>query len=309
MTVPVTVIGGYLGAGKTTLINQLLRQADGRRIAVLVNEFGALPIDEDLIVAQDGDVIAIAGGCVCCAFGDNLVGTLGDMAKRAPQPDAILIEASGVAIPASIASVMSLVMGVELAGLIVLADAETIEARAQDKYIGDTIHRQLQGADIVILTKTDLVSADQQKRVMTWAQAAAPGAEVIASADLGAAAVLGGSAFEPDAAAALTDHSAQYKSIAFQQVAPVDAHVLGQTLSDEAMGLVRAKGFCKCADGTLQTVQVVGRRWSVAQATKSQAPGLVCIGVTDRFATDALTQAMKRLGFLPSEDARKLAEG
>ena len=69
--IPVSIIGGYLGAGKTTLVNQILRQADGVKLAILVNEFGALPIDEDLIEAQDDELISIAGGCICCSFGSG----------------------------------------------------------------------------------------------------------------------------------------------------------------------------------------------------------------------------------------------
>ncbi len=72
-SLPVTVIGGYLGAGKTTLINHLLRQAGGMRLAVLVNDFGELPIDADLIESQDGDIISITGGCMCCAYGSDLM--------------------------------------------------------------------------------------------------------------------------------------------------------------------------------------------------------------------------------------------
>ena len=82
---PVTVIGGYLGAGKTTLVNHLLRNADGLRIAVLVNEFGTLPIDADLIEAQDDNVIAIAGGCVCCSYGNDLVMAMIELARMEPR--------------------------------------------------------------------------------------------------------------------------------------------------------------------------------------------------------------------------------
>ena len=74
----VITIGGYLGSGKTTLLNNLLRRADGRRLAVLVNEFGELPIDEDLIVAEDENMISIAGGCICCSFGNDLIGALNE---------------------------------------------------------------------------------------------------------------------------------------------------------------------------------------------------------------------------------------
>ncbi len=87
----VTVIGGYLGSGKTTLVNHLLRHADGLRLAVLVNEFGELAIDADLIEATGDDIIAIAGGCVCCSFGSDLTAALVDMAAMQPRPDHVLI--------------------------------------------------------------------------------------------------------------------------------------------------------------------------------------------------------------------------
>ena len=99
MGIPVSVIGGYLGAGKTTLVNHLLRNANGRKLAVLVNEFGELPIDADLIEADDGDMISIAGGCICCSYGSDLVGALMELPERMPNMDGMLIEASGVALP------------------------------------------------------------------------------------------------------------------------------------------------------------------------------------------------------------------
>ena len=109
--VPVTVIGGYLGAGKTTLINHLLRTANGVRLAVLVNEFGALSIDEDLMEAEDGNIISIPGGCICCSFGDDLSAALMDICAFKPPPDHILIEASGVAIPAVIDNSLTVLAG------------------------------------------------------------------------------------------------------------------------------------------------------------------------------------------------------
>ncbi|MFB0941699.1 MAG: GTP-binding protein [Paracoccaceae bacterium] len=109
--VPVTVIGGYLRAGKITLINHLLRTANGVRLAVLVNEFGALSIDEDLIEAEDGNIISIAGGCICCSFGDDLSAALMDICAFKPPPDHILIEASGVAIPAVIDNSLTVLAG------------------------------------------------------------------------------------------------------------------------------------------------------------------------------------------------------
>ena len=99
--IPVTVIGGYLGAGNTTLVNHLLREREGRRIAVLVNDFGELSIDHDLIESKDGNVMRLAGGCVCicCSFGSDLVAALMVMPDMLPRPEHILIETSGVALP------------------------------------------------------------------------------------------------------------------------------------------------------------------------------------------------------------------
>ena len=83
---PVILVSGYLGAGKTTLINNLLREPNGKRLAVLVNEFGELAIDEDLIEAKNDNLISISGGCICCSFGDDLSGALSDLAKFCQHP-------------------------------------------------------------------------------------------------------------------------------------------------------------------------------------------------------------------------------
>ena len=135
----VTVVGGYLGAGKTTLVNHLLRNADGLRLAVLVNEFGELPIDADLIEAEDDKIISIAGGCVCCSYGNDLMLALMDLAKMKPRPDHVLLESSGVAIPGSIAASIGLLADFSADGVVILADAETIRKNAADRYVGDTV--------------------------------------------------------------------------------------------------------------------------------------------------------------------------
>src|SRR6202000_498817 len=128
--IPVTLIGGYLGAGKTTLGNHLLRHGHGRRLAVLVNEFGELPVDADLIEARDGNLLSISGGCICCSFGSDLLAALMQMKNPANSIDPLLIETSGVALPQSIVQSLTLLPDLALDGVIVVADAETIEARA-----------------------------------------------------------------------------------------------------------------------------------------------------------------------------------
>lgn len=93
MSIPVTILGGFLGAGKTTAVNHLLRRATGR-IGVLVNDFGAINVDAALIEAREGDVLALSNGCVCCALGPDLGESLARLAGRVPAPDRIVVEAS-----------------------------------------------------------------------------------------------------------------------------------------------------------------------------------------------------------------------
>jgi G3E family GTPase len=176
---PVVLIAGYLGAGKTTLVNHLLRQAQGRRIAVLVNDFGSINIDAELIAANaDADcsagVLSLAGGCLCCSFGDDLVGTLGTLAQRTPPPDVCLIELSGVALPAGVVRTARLSPAVDVVGTLVLADAEHIERQAADRYVGDTVMQQLQQADWLLLNKPDLVAAAALQATAAWLQRVVP---------------------------------------------------------------------------------------------------------------------------------------
>ena len=153
--IPVAVIGGYLGAGKTTLINHLLATTS-ERIAVLVNDLGAINIDADLIIGADGATIELANGCICCSLADGFVSALDKVHDRAIRPDRVVIEGSGVADTAAVAAYAHR-PGFRLDATVVLADAERVESSLRDPYVGDTVRAQLTGADIVVLTKTDLV--------------------------------------------------------------------------------------------------------------------------------------------------------
>src|SRR5690606_2876151 len=103
--IPLTVLSGFLGSGKTTLLNNLLATTSGRRIAVLVNDFGPINIDARLISRHDGQTISLTNGCICCSIGSGLDAALIDVLERKPQPDWIVIEASGVSDPGRIADV------------------------------------------------------------------------------------------------------------------------------------------------------------------------------------------------------------
>lgn len=277
---PVTLIGGYLGAGKTTLVNHVLRQATPRRLAVLVNEFGELPIDADLIEAQDGDIISLSGGCVCCSYGNDLVSALMDVLALDPAPEHILLEASGVAIPGAIASSLTLLGEVSLDGIVVLADAETVRQRADDKYMGDTVARQLADADLVFLNKADLVSAARLAATRDWLIGQAPRAVVVETrhAQAPVSAVLRGFEPHPGAEGAHPGHADDcFQTARLALDGPLDPHELAQQLIDDDPHLLRAKGFVVDLQGRLQTLQIVGKRVAVSAAPARAQPGLVTI--------------------------------
>ena len=295
---PVTVIGGYLGAGKTTLVNHLLRQADGLRLAVLVNEFGALPIDADLIEAQDDNVISIAGGCVCCSYGNDLVMALIDLANMTPRPEHVLLEASGVAIPGAIANTVDLLADYTIDGVLVLTDAETVRARAEDRYMGDTIERQLVDADIILLNKTDLVPENSARHTADWLEQKTAGARVIstAHANLPIATVLHSSlGRERSTTDALLHKSDLFETLSITLEEPADPRELARRLADPALGLVRAKGFVTTGEGHRAAIHVVGNRWNVAPASaNARSAGIVCIGPKPSFNRVGIEEAIAR---------------
>jgi G3E family GTPase len=141
--IPLTVIGGYLGAGKTTLINHLLREAGGRQLTVLVNDFGELEIDAALIEARHGDTISLSNGCICCAVGDRLVSALMQIGRRARPPDQLVIETSGIADPRRVAQIGTAGRRFALHGIVVVVDPLEARARLADPYVGETVRRQL----------------------------------------------------------------------------------------------------------------------------------------------------------------------
>ena len=281
MTLPITLIGGYLGAGKTTLVNHLLRHADGLRLAVLVNEFGELPIDIDLIESQNENVISIAGGCVCCSYGNDLTLELMNLAELNPSPDHVLLETSGVALPGAIAASISLLQGYALDSIAVLTDGETIQEQAADTYIGDTIHRQLNDADIVIMNKADLVPDAQCDLTIDWLKGQALGAQIItASHGVVPPEILLQSFLSRDRSGS-PDHIHQsdiFETISIKAEKPVDAEALAKGLADAELNLVRAKGFVETINGEKMTIQIVARRWALSPAPTGVSTGMVAIG-------------------------------
>ena len=276
---PVTIIGGYLGAGKTTLVNHLLRHADGLKLAVLVNEFGALPIDEDLIEAQDDTMISIAGGCVCCSYGNDLIQAMVDLSALEQKPDHILIESSGVAMPGAIASTVSIMEGLHVDGIVVLADAETIQDQGNNDYIGDTIERQLLDADLVLLNKCDLVEQDQLEELQFWLETKAQNATVVSVQHATVPNDIVLQEYDRSDLTSSTDFHAhvdvfESRVIPFEK--EVDAEAVARTLAHADHRLIRAKGFVPTSAG-MRAIHTVGRRWAVSDAPVGATSGVVVI--------------------------------
>ena len=173
--VPILLVTGFLGAGKTTVVNQLLAHANGRRIAAVVNDFGAINIDAELIQGAAEGVISLANGCICCTLEGDLLRTLANLLRRDPRPDTIVIETSGVADPADIVrNLMDPVIFREAPLETVLC---VVDAAAPADRLGDALFRsQLRAADIVALAKTDLADPDSLRHFRQTIAALKPAA-------------------------------------------------------------------------------------------------------------------------------------
>ena len=158
--IPVTVITGYLGTGKTTLLNRILTQPHGRRYAVIVNEFGEIGIDNDLVVGADEEVFEMNNGCICCTVRGDLIRIIEGLLRRRGKFDAIIVETTGLADPAPVAQTFFVDAEVKevarLDAVVTVADAKWLSERLKD---APEAKSQIAFADVIILNKTDLVSA------------------------------------------------------------------------------------------------------------------------------------------------------
>jgi len=294
---PVTVIGGYLGTGKTTLVNRLLRAADGQRLAVLVNDFGATPVDRDLIVSSDGDTLEISGGCICCSYGSDLMDTLMALPEQRPDIERVVLETSGVALPGMVASAVTLLPAYRVDGIVVMVDAETVRTMADDAYLGDTITRQLGAADLVVANRCDLVDEASLRQTLAWLATQSPAARILPAtrADIAPDLLLGlRDAALPRLSATLTtpgapDAASLYDSLELDVPANVDITELGQRLSAPGTGVLRAKGILNRL-----ALHVVGQRFEIDSAPAGARSGrLVVIGLQARLDRRAVEQAVQ----------------
>jgi G3E family GTPase len=163
---PVTVLTGYLGAGKTTLLNRILSEPHGKKYAVIVNEFGEIGIDNDLIVNADEEVFEMNNGCVCCTVRGDLIRIIEGLMRRKGKFDAIIVETTGLADPAPVAQTFFVDEEVgkrtRLDAVVTVADAKWLQERLKD---APEAKNQIAFADVILLNKTDLVSPDELDEV------------------------------------------------------------------------------------------------------------------------------------------------
>jgi G3E family GTPase len=159
--IPVTVLTGYLGAGKTTLLNRVLTENHGKKYAVIVNEFGEIGIDNDLVVGADEEIFEMNNGCICCTVRGDLIRIIGGLLKRKDKFDAILVETTGLADPAPVAQTFftddDVKRRTRLDSIVTVVDAKHIDQRLDDS---DEAEEQIAFADIILLNKTDLVTPE-----------------------------------------------------------------------------------------------------------------------------------------------------
>jgi G3E family GTPase len=266
MMLPVTIIGGYLGAGRTTLLNLILTGDHGQRVGVIVNDFGALNVDARLIASQDGDTVSLTNGCVCCSASDGTGEALTGFVRRANSLDRIVIEMSGVAGPARpIQNVGAFRLPVD--GVIVLVDAEQLPAQLVNRYVGRSVARSLSQADMIVVNNLDIASPDALAEIEAALErhaAIAPRVRTV-HANLPLAVLFGLDRVGSDLPAWESDHASAHATWVWENAAPISRTEIDTMATGLVARAVRAKGHVHLSDSPDQRrlYQQVGRRWSL----------------------------------------------
>jgi G3E family GTPase len=270
MSVPVLLVTGFLGSGKTTVVNHLLAHAQGRRIAAVVNDFGAINIDAELITGAADGVVSLSNGCICCSLESDLLRTLAVLLRRDPRPEVIVIETSGVADPTDVVrNLMDPVIWREapLETVLCVVDATTPVAMLDDALL----RSQIRTSDVVALSKVDLADTADQARLRDAIRAMRPTA-VLVDAPHGkiplallflSAADRAPAPREPGRPRPAAD---RFETLSWTSEQPVSLSRLQQAIGRLAPKLARAKGLFDTVEqpGRLMVFQFAGGRATLA---------------------------------------------
>ncbi len=259
--VPLTLLGGYLGSVKTTLINELLARSD-RPIAILVNDVGAINVDAALIRRRNRDTIEFTEGCVCCSLSDGLGRAFDQLRQRDIPPDHVILELSGLANPDRVRP-WGNSAGFRLDGVVILVDCEQFLELDAHPVIGTVLRTQITSADLLVLTKTDLVASVVRQSVVDQISALAPSTPIIDSSTALVSAGILELGASPPAQIQDTPPPTLFDQHHIQTMplpSPISYTDLQDLIDELPSHTLRAKGIAQAPDGTRLLIQVVGRR-------------------------------------------------
>ena len=306
--VPVTILTGFLGAGKTTLLNRILNGDHGLRVAVLVNDFGSINIDTELIVGVEDNAISLANGCVCCNIRDDLVETVEMVINRPERPQYILLEASGVADPSGIAFTFvqpKFRDRIRLDSIISIVDADQTFAYPEYPGVEELKMRQIGFSDMVILNKVDLVSEEELQEVRDWINRRMNRVRIVKAAqcDVPLEILLAVGRFDPMQLAedahdhGHDDHDHTFSTWSFETDRPFSLEALTTMVKRRLPGTIyRCKGIVNSEEHPERRaiLQVVGRRSDVTLeenwGDREPLTQIVAIGAPGSIDDDTLTE-------------------
>ena len=328
--IPITILSGFLGAGKTSLLNHILHGDHGLRVGVLVNDFGEINIDAELVAGVSGNSVSLSNGCVCCSIRDDLVESALQLVQGPNRPEYLILETSGVADPVSVSLTFAeskLRSLIDIDGILTVVDAENI--RSLDDEYGELAEDQISMADIVILNKVDLANQATLDELKSWIHEIVPNARLIEATQgkVPLELILGIGQFEPERVLGKMssdihvhaepdydhhqhddedhhedhdhDHTIVFSTWSYSSNNPHSYRALRQAVESLPSTIYRAKGivFLSESPGRRGVIQLVGTRVrvSVGDPWGDQSPytRIVVIGTRDGIDANELSERFK----------------